>query len=101
MAVRQLWNLAVRVRGGLYATRNGNRIAAFDSGDVLPKGRELLFEAVTATGFPFPANGYDVRWRVVNTDREAVQAKGLRGGFYKSHRPGVRGRARHTTAHTG
>jgi hypothetical protein len=83
-------SLAVQVRAGLYATRNGNRIAAFESGDVLPKGREVLFEAVTATGFPFAANDYDVRWRVVNTDREAAQAKALRGGFYRSDQPGVR-----------
>lgn len=82
--------VAVQVRGGVYAIRNGNRIGAFESGDVQPKGRELLFEAVTATGLPFPSNDYDVRWRVVNTDREAAQAKGLRGGFYKSDRPGVR-----------
>ncbi|MDE2200817.1 MAG: hypothetical protein KGJ41_17540, partial [Rhodospirillales bacterium] len=82
--------VAVQVRGGVYAIRNGNRIGAFESGDVLPKGRELLFEAVTATGLPFPSNDYDVRWRVVNTDREAAQAKGLRGGYYKSDRPGVR-----------
>ena len=76
---------------GMYATRNGNRVGRFRvRRGVVPRARELLFEAVTATGFPFPANDYDVRWRVVNTDREAAQARGLRGGFYKSDRPGAR-----------
>ena len=39
---------------------------------------------------PFSTADYDVRWRVVNTDQEAAQARGLRGGFYKSDRPGAR-----------
>jgi len=39
---------------------------------------------------PCAAAGYDVRWRVVNTDQEAARAGGLRGGFYKSDRPGAR-----------
>ena len=39
---------------------------------------------------PFSAADYDVRWRVVNTDQEAAQARGLRGGFYKSDAPGAR-----------
>ena len=49
----------------------------------LTKGREILFEAVTATGMPLKIAYSDVRWRVVNTDQEAAQARGLRGAFYK------------------
>lgn len=83
-------DLAVQIRAGEYLQRNGNRVGVLKSGRVVPKAREILFEAVTATGMPFAAADYDVRWRVVNTDQEAAWAGGLRGGFYKSDRPGAR-----------
>jgi hypothetical protein len=90
-------DVVVQIRAGEYLQRDGDRVDVLESGRVVPKTRELLFEAVTATGMPFPTSDYDVRWRVVNTDQEAARAGGLRGGFYKSRRPGARwGRARPT-----
>ena len=83
-------DLAVQIRAGEYLQRNGHRTGALESGRVVAKAREILFEAVTTTGMPFAAADYDVRWRVVNTDQEAARAGGLRGGFYKSDRPGAR-----------
>ena len=57
--------------------------SAIVSGDVLPKGRELLFEAVGQHGLPF-GKEYRVQWQVVNTDQAARSALSLRGGFYSS-----------------
>ena len=45
---------------------------------------------MTMTGLPFSSPEYDVRWRVVNTDKEAVDAGGLRGEFYPSDPAGSR-----------
>jgi hypothetical protein len=74
----------IQIRAGQYYQRNGTRLGPFLSGDVIPKHREILFKALTTTGAPFPSSEFDVFWRVVNTDREAVDAGSLRGGFYPS-----------------
>jgi hypothetical protein len=37
---------------------------------------------------PYSSKDYEVQWQVVNTDREAIQANQLRGGFYRSDSPG-------------
>jgi Second Messenger Oligonucleotide or Dinucleotide Synthetase domain/Adenylyl/Guanylyl and SMODS C-terminal sensor domain len=55
---------------------------AFASGDILQKGRSLQFRAHVPSGLP---NGYEIRWRVVNTGEEAVRARQLRGTFYHSY----------------
>ena len=43
----------------------------------MPKGVWLKFSA--RTNAPYP---YEIRWQVVNTGREAIQAGQLRGDFY-------------------
>ena len=43
----------------------------------VPKGVWLKFSA--RTNAPYP---YEIRWQVVNTGREAIQAGQLRGDFY-------------------
>jgi hypothetical protein len=56
----------------------------------VPKHRQILFTAVTTTGLPFSSSEFKVLWRVVNTDKEAAKAGGLRGGFYPSDMDGSR-----------
>ncbi|MGI0485494.1 SMODS domain-containing nucleotidyltransferase [Pantanalinema rosaneae CENA516] len=60
------------------------------SGDVIKKDRWIRFEATQGNGFPFSPNDFEVKWQIVNTDREAVDANALRGDFYSSDEPGVR-----------
>jgi hypothetical protein len=60
------------------------------SGDVIKKNRWIRFEATQENGFPLSSNDFDVKWQVVNTDKEAVEADALRGDFYSSDGPGVR-----------
>jgi hypothetical protein len=50
----------------------------------LPKHNWLKFQACTGAGMPIGAD-YEVNWRVTNTDREAGQARELRGGFETSN----------------
>jgi hypothetical protein len=68
-------NYTVDVSGQYFQT--GFRDRPFRSGQPLPKGVALTFEA--ETNVPRP---YKVRWQVVNTGAEAHRAKQLRGGFY-------------------
>ena len=80
----------VMVRASESHTRNGPVVRDIASGTILAKERQLRFRAMRPNGLPFPANDYDVHWRVVNTDKEATQRNQLRGGFYKSDSHGVR-----------
>jgi len=45
----------------------------------VPKGIQLKFKVETNTPYP-----YVVKWQVVNTGKEAAEAKQLRGDFYES-----------------
>jgi hypothetical protein len=45
---------------------------------------------MSPTGMPYSPSEYDVKWQVVNTDREAANANALRGGFYGSKPAGRR-----------
>lgn len=59
------------------AERIGFRPIAFSSDSTpLPKNRKLLFKAQTNVAPPFK-----VFWQVVNTGSDAIEARGLRGGF--------------------
>ncbi|MUZ73322.1 nucleotidyltransferase [Agrobacterium vitis] len=75
----------VLIRAGLYNSRNGPRDSNLESGQVVHRSKEILFEAVNSMGLPFPSSDFKVMWRVVNTDPDGVRsASELRGGFYKS-----------------
>jgi SMODS domain-containing protein/adenylyl/guanylyl cyclase-like protein with sensor domain len=67
----------------------------FESGEILQKGRSLQFQAHLPAGLP---NGFEIRWRVVNTGEEAAKARALRGKFYSSERRIYR---TESTAYTG
>jgi Adenylyl/Guanylyl and SMODS C-terminal sensor domain len=57
----------------------------------VPKNKHMLFEAFTGNGMPLsPLREYQVQWQVVNTDHDAYYARQLRGGFYRSDKPGKR-----------
>jgi hypothetical protein len=57
----------------------------------VPKDKHILFEAFTGNGMPLsPLREYQVQWQVVNTDHDAYYARQLRGGFYRSDKPGKR-----------
>ncbi len=76
-------------------TRRGFRPARFESNSPpLPKGADLVFEAVTDVPKPFK-----VYWQVVNTGAEAAHAGQLRGEFYDSDKSGRQ--RRESTKYTG
>ncbi|MHB8910728.1 MAG: nucleotide-binding domain-containing protein [Syntrophales bacterium] len=61
----------------------------------VPKNVWLRFSVTTNVPMP-----YDVRWQVVNTGQEAVEARQLRGGFYESDK-GIRGVRWESTSYKG
>jgi hypothetical protein len=83
------WRMAsagdVFVRAIAYRDRNTS-IGRISTGEVLPRGIELLFEAVTSTGVLYNSKDFEVQWQVVNTDHAAWEKKALRGGFYPSEK---------------
>jgi hypothetical protein len=89
------WRMAssgdVNVRATAYRDRTTS-MGRISTGQVLPRGIELLFEAITSTGVSYNSKEFEVQWQVVNTDHAAWEKKALRGGFYPSEkdRRGVR-----------
>lgn len=91
----ELWPVVADNTVGIRATahydRTGSRrIGPIQSGELLKKGLELRFESVTATGLPYAGKDHLVQWQVVNSDQDAWNSDGLRGGFYRSEPRGVR-----------
>lgn len=82
--------LSVDVKATLHDTEGGPALREINSGTPLPKNKCILFQACAATGFPYVSKEYVVHWQVVNTDRDALDANQLRGGFYRSDTPGRR-----------
>ncbi|NEO79005.1 cyclic GMP-AMP synthase DncV-like nucleotidyltransferase [Moorena sp. SIO4G3] len=66
------------------------KVGSLSSGEATQKNRWIRFEARNAKGILYGSVHFDVKWQVLNTDREAAQANQLRGGFEKSSEPGVR-----------
>jgi Second Messenger Oligonucleotide or Dinucleotide Synthetase domain/Adenylyl/Guanylyl and SMODS C-terminal sensor domain len=89
------WQMAnntgtVIVRATAHDREGGPSVGELPSGTVIPKGRGIYFQAMSPTGMPYSPSEYDVKWQVVNTDREAANANALRGGFYGSKPAGRR-----------
>jgi hypothetical protein len=83
--------LSVAVKVTEFTERQGSlRQRRLESGEVIQKNRWIRFDAIQENGFPFSPNDFDVKWQVVNTDKEAVEADALRGSFYLSDKPGIR-----------
>jgi hypothetical protein len=80
------------ISASMHSDRSGSAlIGTVQSGQVLPKNVQLRFEARSSSGIAFSAaKDYEVQWQVVNTDRAALEDRQLRGGFERSHSPGVR-----------
>jgi len=86
----QQGRIPVEVRATLHDCKNGPAIRTIGSGDILPKGKDILFQAFTGNGMPLSGRDYQMQWQVVNTEHDAYHARQLRGGFYKSDKPGKR-----------
>ncbi|KAA9387735.1 SMODS domain-containing nucleotidyltransferase [Neorhizobium galegae] len=83
--------LTVIVRGTLHSARQGPPIERLESGRVVKKSQEVLFDAVNPMGAPFSESEFKIRWRIVNTDPDGLRsASELRGGLYKSDPHGKR-----------
>lgn len=77
--------IPVEIAASLHGAKQGASERNLGSGDgPLKKGRWLRFSVRTRDGFEF-GHEHDVRWRITNTDREAHNARCLRGGFEKSN----------------
>lgn len=88
---------AVAVTVSATKTRSGGIPTPFESGDPLPKGVSLRFEA-HAEGI----KRYEVRWQVTNDGEEALRAGCLRGDFYcSSTLPNGRRTRSESTSYTG
>jgi hypothetical protein len=83
-------NIPISLRATLHDGEKGPQIGTVVSGQIVPKFKNIKFEAVGSTGTVYNTKDYDVQWQVVNTDKDAVQAKALRGGFYASKPRGVK-----------
>jgi hypothetical protein len=58
-------------------TRDGWRPHSIESGQEVPKARSITFQLHTNVQGPF-----DVYWQIVNTGKEAADARNLRGSFF-------------------
>lgn len=77
-------NVPVQVVASLHREKGEAKERDITSGaGPLPKKQWLRFEAKPSPVFQLGA-AHDVRWRVTNTDREAMAANCLRGGFEDS-----------------
>jgi hypothetical protein len=89
--VVQEGRVSLEIRATLHDQRNGPSQGAITSGTVLQKNKSILFEAFAGNGIPIARiPELKVQWQVVNTDRDAFQARQLRGGFYHADKPGKR-----------
>jgi hypothetical protein len=76
--------LTINVAATLHPSKHGPELRDVSSGDgPLPKEHWLRFSAMTNSAVQLGTD-YDIRWRVMNTDREARAADCLRGGFEES-----------------
>jgi hypothetical protein len=83
--------LSVIIQAKEYINRNDSQsIRSLRSGDILPKGHCIRFEARVKNGYPLHSKDFKVQWQIVNTDKEAAEESSLRGDFYRSDQPGVR-----------
>ncbi len=83
--------LGVRISGTEHARRHdGQPARKIVSGEILQRNTEVCFQAVDKSGLTFLDNEYIVKWRVVNTGKEASFEGALRGGFYESEDYGIR-----------
>ncbi len=86
----------------IHSDKFGARLAdAPSGGGPLRKGSWIHFDVRAANGAKFPEDKYRVYWRIANTDREALEAQALRGGFERandgsSHWEGLEYRGVHT-----
>jgi len=82
----------VAIRATAYRSRNDTNslISRIVSGQIVPSGIDIQFEAVSSTGILYNSKDFEVKWQVVNTDHEAFVKKALRGGFYNSEPRGIR-----------
>ncbi len=70
------------VTGTVHKARFQSRQLWRLTGRPVPKNVALRFEMTTNVQEP-----YEVRWQVVNTGRDAIEANGLRGDFYEGDTP--------------
>jgi hypothetical protein len=82
--------LSVIVDATLHDREDGPCLGTITSGTILPKHKAILYQARSLMGIPYSADEYRVHWQVINTDRDAIRAKALRGGFYRSDSPARR-----------
>ena len=82
----------VAIRAAAYRTKGDSTslISRVVSGQILPSGIYIQFEAVSSTGILYSSKDFEIKWQVVNTDHEAWEKKALRGDFYKSDTRGIR-----------
>ncbi len=76
--------LNVTVRATVSNVRNSSSRRDVESAQPLTQGHYFTFTAFGAYGQPFDANTFEVKWQVVNTDKQAAAAECLRGQFHGS-----------------
>lgn len=81
---------SIDVVANQHLSENGRLVGNVPSGSgPLPKGQWLRFR-VRMDGRIFDNSNFQIYWRVTNTDREAMEAGCLRGGFEMSDRESSR-----------
>lgn len=93
------WPEQLAYKANITATVHFKRYAKKKLWDLTdrPVQKKVWLRFSVNTNVPPP---YDVRWQVVNTGREATDARTLRGDFYESDK-GISGVRWETTAYTG
>jgi len=76
----------VTISVSLHTGRNGVKLAEVASGSgPLAKNQSLRFSVRGPGGAMFDDHRHKVYWRITNTDREALNANALRGGFEQAN----------------
>lgn len=78
------------IRAYRHSARRSSDGVEIASLDPVKKRSVLRFCALTGAGVPWPKRDFEVRWRITNTDEEAVAAGQIRGRFENSHGDAIR-----------
>jgi hypothetical protein len=82
----------ISIRAMTHVSRGGEPIGQIASGSIVSKHCWILYEALNSNETPFVSKDFVVQWRVVNSDRDAINAQPCVADSIRQIRRGGAGR---------